>query len=146
MFPKAKPRVFDLKSVGFFGKFLGGTSHDLAILQLRRAAILQEFRGELAGSEESTLTNSAEENIPGTWTKFSLLFFFWGGGGSDRKDVVFFMVTTCYNLIFVLNFQVLPYRKWLYLGGQPPSVNHQDDMKNPVWMPPVGSRGTGVFL
>lgn len=89
---KSKPGVFDLKSVGFFGKFLGGTSHDLAILQLRRAAILQEFRGELAGSEESTLTNSAEENIPRTWTKFSLFFFF--GGGSDRKDVVFFMVAT----------------------------------------------------
>ena len=148
MFPKAKPRVFDLKSVGFFRKVFGwNIPRHWPCFNLGELPFCRSLRGELVGSEESHPNKFSRRKHPSdVGRNVRFLGFFLGGEGSDRKDVVLFMVSTCYNLIVVLNFQVLPYRKWLYLGGQPPSVNHQDDMKNPVWMPPVGSRGTGVFL
>lgn len=96
-FQKQSPGFFDLKSVGFFGKFLGGTSHDLAIFQLRRAAILQEGSWE-RGIHPNKFCRKKNSDLD------EIFVFFWGG--SSPKKTVYFH--GC-NLIFVWNFQVLPY-------------------------------------
>lgn len=106
-FQKQSPGFFDLKSVGFFGKFLGGTSHDLAIFQLRRAAILQE------GSWERGIhPNKFCRKKTRTWTKFSCFF----GGGVLRKKLSIFMVATWFSFE---TFKCYLTRKWLYLGLSP---------------------------
>ena len=60
--------------------------HDIGHFQLRRAAILQEFR-ELAGSEESHPNKFCRNQKHPSDLDEMFVFFFWGGGGSDRKDV-----------------------------------------------------------
>lgn len=113
-FQKQSPGFFDLKSVGFFGKFLGGTSHDLAIFQLRRAAILQE------GSWERGIhPNKFCRKKTRTWTKFSCFF----GGGVLRKNCLFSWLQLDFRL--KLSSATLPAND--YTLGCPPSVNHRHE-------------------